>query len=78
LDKLGQEFTLAGPLENIDISDGSTSRPIFVNKNMKSDSREKMIGLLREYADCFAWSYSEMLSLGRHLVEHRLLLKLRF
>jgi hypothetical protein len=31
LDKLGQGFTSADPLEEIDIGDGKTSRPTFVN-----------------------------------------------
>jgi hypothetical protein len=31
-DKLGQGFTSADPLEEIDIGDGKTPRPTFVNK----------------------------------------------
>jgi hypothetical protein len=34
-----------------------------------------MIRLLREFADCFAWSYTKMLGLSRELVEHRLPIK---
>jgi hypothetical protein len=60
LDKLGQGFTSSGPLVEIDIGDGSTSRPTFVNENLKSDPRDKMIGLLKAYFDCFVWSYIEM------------------
>jgi hypothetical protein len=33
---------------------------------------------LRGYVDFFAWNYTEMLSLGRDLVEHRLPIKPRF
>ena len=33
MDKLGQGFTSADPLEEIDIGDGSTPRPTFVNAN---------------------------------------------
>jgi hypothetical protein len=32
LDKLGQGFTSVDPLEEIDIEDGKTPRPTFVNK----------------------------------------------
>ena len=35
MDKLGQGFTSAGPLEEIDIGDGSISRPTFVTKIWK-------------------------------------------
>ena len=32
LDKLGQGFTSADPLEKVDIGDGSIPRPTFVNE----------------------------------------------
>jgi hypothetical protein len=54
LDKLGQGFTLADPLEEIDIGDGKTPWPTFVNKTLKTDPKNEMIGLLNEYSDCFA------------------------
>jgi hypothetical protein len=31
-----------------------------------------MIAMLKEYADCFAWDYTEMPGLDRSIVEHRL------
>jgi hypothetical protein len=34
VDKLGQGFSSADPLEEIDIGDGITSRLTFVNRNM--------------------------------------------
>jgi hypothetical protein len=34
VEKLGQGFSLADPLEEIDIGDGITPRPTFVNNNM--------------------------------------------
>jgi hypothetical protein len=37
-----------------------------------------MITLLKEYADCFAWDYTEMPGLDRRIVEHRLPLKSGF
>jgi hypothetical protein len=49
LDKVGQSFTLADPLEEIDIADGKTPRPTFVNKTLETDPRNEMIGLLKEY-----------------------------
>ena len=35
LDKLGQGFTSADPLEQVDIGDGSVPRPTFINQNWK-------------------------------------------
>jgi hypothetical protein len=41
LDKLGQGFTSADPLEEIDIGDGKTPRPTFMNKTLETDPRMK-------------------------------------
>jgi hypothetical protein len=66
LDKLGQGFTSVDPLEEIDIGNGKTPRPTFVNKTLETDPRNEMIGLLKEYSDCFAWNYTEMPGLTLH------------
>ena len=78
LDKLGQGFTSADPLEMVDIGDGSILRPTFVNANLSNDCKADLIKLLKEYVDCFAWDYSEMPGLSRDLVEHRLPIKAGF
>ena len=41
LDKLGQGFTSADPLEEINIGDGKTQRPTFVNKTLETDPRNE-------------------------------------
>jgi hypothetical protein len=53
VEKLGQGFSSADPLEEIDIGDGLTPRPTFVNKNMSLEQKDAVIKLLRDYADCF-------------------------
>jgi hypothetical protein len=78
LDKLGQGFTSADPLEEIDIGDGKTPRLTFVNKTLEIDPRDEMIGLLKEYYDCFAWNYTEMPGLSCEIVEHQLPIKSGF
>jgi hypothetical protein len=65
-------------LEEIDIGDGKTTRPTFVNKTLETDPRDEMIGLLKEYSDCFAWNYTEMPGLSREIVEHQLPIKSGF
>jgi hypothetical protein len=77
-DKLGQEFISADPLEEVDIGDGKTPRLSFKKKTLKIDSWSKMIDFLKEYSNCFAWSYTKMLGLSRELVEHRLPIKSGF
>jgi hypothetical protein len=51
---------LTDPLEEIDIGDGKTPRPILLNKTLEADPRDEMISLLKEYSDFFAWNYTEM------------------
>jgi hypothetical protein len=45
--KLGQGFSSADPLEEVDIGDGSIPRPTFINKNMIADYKAKVIELLK-------------------------------
>jgi hypothetical protein len=76
--KLGYGFTSADDLEEIDIGPGDKPRPTFISKKLDLSLREPMITLLKEYADCFAWDYTEMPGLDRSIVEHRLPLKSGF
>ena len=78
MEKLGQGFSLADPLEEVDIGDGSVPRPTFINANMGADQRGKVCALLREFVDCFAWNFTELPGLSRDLVEHRLPIKSGF
>jgi hypothetical protein len=78
VEKLGQVFSSADPLEEIDIGDGITPQSTFVNKNMSLEHKDAVIKLLRDYVDCFACNYCEMPDLNRELVEHRLPIKSGF
>jgi hypothetical protein len=51
LEKLGQGFSSADPLEEINIGDGITPRPTSVNKNMCLEHKDVVIKLLKEYVD---------------------------
>ena len=61
LDKLGQGFTSADPLEKVDIGDGTIPRPTFVNKNLSAEYKADLVNLLKEYVDCFAWEFMKCL-----------------
>ena len=76
--KLGYGFTSADDLEKVDIGPWDKPRPTFISKKLDPSLREPMIELLKEYQDCFAWDYPEMLGLDRSIVEHRLPLKKGF
>jgi hypothetical protein len=53
LEKFEQDFSSADSLEEIDIGDEITPRPIFINKNMSLEHKDAVIKLLNEYIDCF-------------------------
>jgi hypothetical protein len=78
VEKLGQGFLSADPLEEIDIGDRITPRLTFVNKNMSLEHKDAIIKLLRDYVDYFTWNYREMPGLSQELVEHRLPIKSGF
>jgi hypothetical protein len=78
VEKLGQGFSLVDPLEEIEIGDGITPRPTYVNKNMFLEHKDAIIKLLRDYVGCFTWNYREMPGLSREIVEHRLPIKSGF
>jgi hypothetical protein len=59
----------------VDIGPRDKPCPTFVSKKLRPCLRELMIALLKDYADCFAWDYTEMPGLDRSIVEHRLPLK---
>jgi hypothetical protein len=65
VEKLGQDFSSTDPLEEIDIGDGITPRLTFVNKNLFLEHKDAIIKLIRNYVDCFAWNYREILGLSR-------------
>jgi hypothetical protein len=75
IEKLGQGFMLANLLEEVDIGNVVVPRPTFVNKSSNVDYKAKLIELLKQYVNCFAWSYSKMAGWSHELVEHRLPIK---
>ncbi|KAM1554462.1 hypothetical protein ACFX1Z_007201 [Malus domestica] len=59
-------------LEVIDLGTEEDPRPIQISGLLETNDRTKIICLLQEFKDCFAWHYTEMLGLDSTLVEHRM------
>ena len=51
------------------------SRPTFLGSSLEDLERCQLIDLLRNYKDCFAWSYEEMSGLSMEVAVHRLTVK---
>ena len=56
------------PLVEVDIGDGSIKRPTYVSTKIPKEFRDRIVKLLKEYKDCFAWDYDEMPGLSRKMV----------
>ncbi|GLT87329.1 hypothetical protein SLE2022_054170 [Rubroshorea leprosula] len=60
-------------LEAVDLgNDPVNPRHVHINTSFFADERAKMINLLWEYKDVFAWNYDEMLGLDPTLMVHSL------
>ena len=73
--KLGHGFTSADELEEVDIGSGDRPRPTYVSAKLDPKYKRELVGLLKEFKDCFAWEYYEMPGLDQSIVEHWLPIK---
>jgi hypothetical protein len=73
--KLGRGFSTIDELEEVDIGDGITKRPTYIRVGLSTKQKAEVCGILKEFTGCFTWNYTEMPSLSRELVEHRLPIK---
>lgn len=67
-----QKMQAQDSLEEIDLGDGTTKSPTYISTKVGSEMKDKLVEVLTEYKDCFAWDYNEMPCLSRSVVEHRL------
>jgi len=58
--KLGQGFTSADDLVEVDIGNGDKPRPTFIIAKLNSECKQQLTDLLKEYKDCFPLDYTEM------------------
>ena len=53
---------------------GGEKKEVKIGTCVSADFREKLVALLRDYHDIFAWSYQDMPGLSSKIMQHRLLL----
>ncbi|KAM1041827.1 hypothetical protein ACFX2C_030957 [Malus domestica] len=63
------------PLKTIDLGAEKDLRLINNSGLLETEDRARIVSLLHEYKDCFAWHYNEMPGLDPTLVEHRMPIK---
>jgi len=62
-------------VEIINLGTEEDKKEIKISALLDATVKERVIALLKEYADIFAWTYQDMLGLDHEVVEHRLPLK---
>ena len=58
--------------------EGENEKPVKIGVNFPKDMKHKLIALLKEFKEIFAWSYQDMLGLDTEIVVHRIPVKLEF
>ncbi|KAL2485256.1 Reverse transcriptase domain-containing protein [Abeliophyllum distichum] len=66
------------PLTKINLGDDGEDLLIFISQLLNKEVSNKLISLLKEYKDRFAWEYEQMPDLDRNVVDHRLPTKPNF
>ena len=61
--------------EAINLGTEEEKREVKIRTTLSPTIKEKLIDLLREYSDVFAWSYQDMLGLDIDIMVHRLPLR---
>ena len=60
-------------MEEVDLdTDPQKPRPISISSKLSEEEKSKLILLLKEFKDVFAWDYNEMPGLDLGLVVHML------
>ena len=63
------------PLEVINLGSKEDPKEVKIGALLHPDVKSKLIELLKEYVDIFAWYYQDMPGLDTDIVEHRFPLK---
>src|ERR1051325_2312391 len=63
------------PLEAINLGSEEDKKEVNIGASLDSNIKGKLIDLLKEYVDVFAWSYQDMPGLDTSIVEHHLPLR---
>src|ERR1044072_3047489 len=60
------------PLEAINLGSEKDKKEVNIGALLDSNVKVKLIDLLKEYVDVFAWSYQDMPGLDTSIVEHHI------
>ena len=67
-----------GPARTREINlaeEGEQDKMIFIGEHLTEEESEKLRQLLKEYRDCFAWSYQDLKGISEEVVVHTIPLR---
>lgn len=62
-------------VEVVNLGTKEEAKEVRKGSSPQEDTKEKLVKLIQEYMDVFAWSYQDMPDLDTHIMVHRLPLK---
>ena len=62
-------------VETINLGTEEVKKEVKIGTTLGADSKERLVKLLQEYMDVFAWSYQDMPGLDTDIVVHKLPLR---
>ena len=60
------------PVETINLGTEVDKKEVKIDTNLETNVKYRLIQMLRDYVEIFAWSYKDMLGLDTDIVVHRL------
>ncbi len=61
-----------GELEEVAIDALLPERTVRIGSPIPDDIRERLLGVLRQNIDCFAWSHKDMVGIDESVITHQL------
>ena len=59
-------------LQEVNIGGPGQLKPVKISKDLPEEEKKKLMKLLRDFKDIFAWEYEEMSELDPVMVSHKL------
>ena len=72
VEELPSNLPTEDSVQKIDLGTPNNPRPVYISKNIKDDELPEYVSFLREFVDCFAWSYAEMPGLDPKIAVYKL------
>ena len=63
------------PVESVNLGTEIDKKEVKIGANLEESVKSRLIQMLHEYVDIFAWSYEDMPGLDTDILVHRLLMK---